>query len=120
MPVQVMIKIMTAAKHVKELEEMVSDQAIQIHILKKTQKIMEQLKKQERFIREHLAPHFGVQMSCKALGLSMSTYYYKPKPRCRIQDEAIAGEIVKITETMAESGYRPVTLVLATVPGDKS
>ena len=35
-------------KRIKELEEIVSDQAIQIHILKKTQKIMEQLKKQER------------------------------------------------------------------------
>jgi len=34
-------------KRIKELEEIVSDQAIQIHILKKTQKIMEQLKKQE-------------------------------------------------------------------------
>ena len=32
-------------KRIKELEEIVSDQAIQIHILKKTQKIMEQLKK---------------------------------------------------------------------------
>jgi transposase-like protein len=35
-------------KLVKDLEETVSDQALQIHILKKTQKIMEQLKKQER------------------------------------------------------------------------
>ncbi len=35
-------------KKIKELEEIVSDQAIQIHILKKTQKIMEQLKKKER------------------------------------------------------------------------
>lgn len=35
-------------KRIKELEEIVSEQAIQIHILKKTQKIMEQLKKQER------------------------------------------------------------------------
>jgi transposase-like protein len=35
-------------KRIKELEEIVSDQAIQIHILKKTQKIMEQLKKKER------------------------------------------------------------------------
>ena len=32
----------------KELEEIISDQAIQIHILKKTQKIMDELKKQER------------------------------------------------------------------------
>jgi transposase-like protein len=35
-------------KRVKDLEEIVSDQVIQIHILKKTQKIMEQLKKKER------------------------------------------------------------------------
>ena len=32
----------------KELEETISDLAIQVHILKKTQKIMEELKKQER------------------------------------------------------------------------
>ena len=35
-------------KRIKELEEIISDQAIQIHILKKTQKILEQLKKKER------------------------------------------------------------------------
>jgi transposase-like protein len=35
-------------KRVKDLEEIVSDQVIQIHILKKTQKIMEQLKKKEK------------------------------------------------------------------------
>ena len=35
-------------KRLKELEEIVSDQALTIHILKKTQKIMEQLKRQER------------------------------------------------------------------------
>lgn len=35
-------------RRIKDLEETVSEQALQIHILKKTQKIMEQLKKQER------------------------------------------------------------------------
>ncbi len=35
-------------RKIKELEEIIGDQAIQIHILKKTQKIMEDLKKQER------------------------------------------------------------------------
>jgi len=35
-------------KQIRDLEETVSEQALQIHILKKTQKIMEQLKKQER------------------------------------------------------------------------
>ena len=34
-------------KKIKDLEETVSDQALTIHILKKTQKIMEQLKRQE-------------------------------------------------------------------------
>ena len=40
-------EIIEMRKRLKELEEMVSDQALQIHILKKTQKIMEQLKRQE-------------------------------------------------------------------------
>lgn len=35
-------------KKIKDLEEIISDQAIQIHILKKTQKIIEELKKKER------------------------------------------------------------------------
>lgn len=34
-------------KQIRELEETVSEQALQIHILKKTQKIREQLKRQE-------------------------------------------------------------------------
>ena len=41
-------EIIEMRKRLKELEETVSEQALQIHILKKTQKIMEQLKKQER------------------------------------------------------------------------
>jgi len=41
-------EIIEMRKRLKELEETVSDQALQIHILKKTQKIMEQLKRQER------------------------------------------------------------------------
>jgi transposase-like protein len=35
-------------KRLKELEETVSEQALTIHLLKKTQKIMKQLKRQER------------------------------------------------------------------------
>jgi transposase-like protein len=41
-------EILEMRKRIKELEETVSDQALTIHILKKTQKIMEQLKRQER------------------------------------------------------------------------
>jgi len=41
-------EIIEMRKRLKELEETVSEQALQIHILKKTQKIMEQLKRQER------------------------------------------------------------------------
>jgi transposase-like protein len=41
-------EILEMRKRLKDLEETVSEQALQIHILKKTQKIMEQLKKQER------------------------------------------------------------------------
>ena len=41
-------EILEMRKKIKDLEETVSDQALTIHILKKTQKIMEQLKKQER------------------------------------------------------------------------
>ena len=41
-------EIIALKKQIKDLEETVSDQALQIFILKKTQKIMEQLKKRER------------------------------------------------------------------------
>ena len=41
-------EVLEMRKRIKDLEETVSDQALTIHILKKTQKIMEQLKKQER------------------------------------------------------------------------
>lgn len=40
--------VLEMRKRLKELEEIVSDQALTIHILKKTQKIMEMLKKHER------------------------------------------------------------------------
>jgi transposase-like protein len=40
-------EILEMRKRLKELEETVSDQALQIHILKKTQKIMEELKRRE-------------------------------------------------------------------------
>jgi len=40
-------ELLEMRKQIKELEETVSDQALTIHILKKTQKIMEQLKRQE-------------------------------------------------------------------------
>jgi transposase-like protein len=43
-------------KRLKELEEIVSEQVLTIHILKKTQKIMEQLKKQER-LSGSISPH---------------------------------------------------------------
>jgi transposase-like protein len=39
-------EVLEMRKRIKDLEETVSDQALQIHILKKTQKIMAQLKKQ--------------------------------------------------------------------------
>ena len=42
------IELLEMRKRLKELEEIVSDQALTIHILKKTQKIMEQLKRQDR------------------------------------------------------------------------
>ena len=41
-------ELMEMRKRLKDLEETVSEQALMIHILKKTQKIMEQLKRQER------------------------------------------------------------------------
>ena len=40
-------ELLEMRKKIKDLEETVSDQALTIHILKKTQKIMEQLKRQE-------------------------------------------------------------------------
>jgi transposase-like protein len=43
-------------KRLKELEEIVSDQALTIHILKKTQKIIGQLKKQE-LSSSSISPH---------------------------------------------------------------
>ena len=64
------------------------------------------------FIREYLAPHFGIEKSCKAIGMRMSTYYYQSKNLGAARDEAIVEEIRKIIEKMAESGYRPVTKVL--------
>jgi transposase-like protein len=41
-------EVIEMKRRIKDLEETVSDQALTIHILKKTQKIMEQLKRQER------------------------------------------------------------------------
>jgi len=52
-------EILEMRKHIKELEETVSDQALTIHILKKTQKIMEQLKKQEH-LSGSISPHTSV------------------------------------------------------------
>jgi transposase-like protein len=49
-------EIIEMRKRLKELEETVSEQALQIHILKKTQKIMEQLKRQER-LSGSISPH---------------------------------------------------------------
>ena len=50
-------------------------------------------------------------MSCKALGMSISTYYYKVKIISN-EDEIIKKEIEKIIETLPESGYRPITVLL--------
>jgi putative transposase len=44
--------------------------------------------------------------------MSMSTYYYIPKPSDKGQDDAIVAEIHGILALIAESGYRPVTVVL--------
>jgi len=41
-------EVLELRKRLKDLEETVSDQALQIHILKKTQKIMDELKRRER------------------------------------------------------------------------
>ena len=50
-------------------------------------------------------------MSCRALGMSISTYYYKLKTASN-DDEIIKKEIEQIIETLPESGYRPVTVLL--------
>lgn len=50
-------------------------------------------------------------MSCKALDMSLSTYYYKVKISPD-EDEVIKQEIEKIIEILPESGYRPVTVLL--------
>lgn len=64
------------------------------------------------FIRDYLAPNFGIEKSCEALGMSMSTYYYKSKEKNIAEDKVIADKIENIIELMPESGYRPVTQVL--------
>jgi len=51
-------------------------------------------------------------MSCKALDLSISTYYYKPKRTSNNNDDLIKQEIEEIIEMVPESGYRPVTTIL--------
>jgi putative transposase len=52
-------------------------------------------------------------MSCKALGMSISTYYYEPKPDSfRKDDQMIINKIIKIIEDLPESGYRPVNELL--------
>ena len=50
-------------------------------------------------------------MSCRALGIGVSTYYYKPK-KCNSDDIQIKDKIIKIIEKLPESGYRPVTVLL--------
>lgn len=50
-------------------------------------------------------------MSCRALGMSISTYYYKSK-RNRSGDILIRDKISLIIEKLPESGYRPVTTIL--------
>jgi len=44
--------------------------------------------------------------------MSISTYYYKPKPQSRADEDEIVKEIGEIIELMPESGYRPVTTIL--------
>ena len=44
--------------------------------------------------------------------MSISTYYYKPQSKNHNKDDVIITEIHDILETIAESGYRPVTTVL--------
>ena len=51
-------------------------------------------------------------MSCRALGMSISTYYYKPKDKQSDENEIVKREIEKIIEALPESGYRPVTTIL--------
>ena len=50
-------------------------------------------------------------MSCKALDMSISTYYYKVKITFN-EDQIIKKEIEDIIEALPESGYRPVTVLL--------
>jgi len=50
-------------------------------------------------------------MSCRALGMSISTYYYKPKNNSK-NDDIFIKDIIKIIEKLPESGYRPVTVLL--------
>jgi transposase InsO family protein len=50
-------------------------------------------------------------MSCKALNMSISTYYYKVNITSN-EDQIIKKEIEDIIETLPESGYRPVTVLL--------
>lgn len=47
------------------------------------------------------------------MGMSLSTFYYKPKNYdVRKEDSAIVKEIIKIIENLPDSGYRPVTAIL--------
>ncbi len=49
--------------------------------------------------------------SCKAMGLKMSTYYYK-NTETNSEDISIVKEIEKYIELIPESGYRPLTVHL--------
>jgi len=52
-------------------------------------------------------------MSCRALGMGISTYYYKPT-KDTSSDMVVKAKIEKIIEKLPESGYRPVTHLLNT------
>lgn len=52
-------------------------------------------------------------MSCRALGMNVSTYYYKPT-KDKSGDMIVKEKIEKIIEKLPESGYRPVTEILNT------
>src|SRR5690606_27549981 len=64
--------------------------------------------------RKYLAPEFGVFRSCKALEISVSTYYYHSDARTKKAkaDKEILLAIEEIIEKLPQSGYRPVTIIL--------
>lgn len=64
-------------------------------------------------MKENLIPHFGVEKSCKAMGMPVSTYYYKNTEK-ENEDSKIIDMIKEFCNTLPESGYRSVTNHLKT------